>query len=306
MNPMNDGESRYEPRNPRQTEHLEHYPGPMSAIGITVGAFFATVMVASMFGTRPDFGAIGVGQVVGFGFIAILATQRIVEPRDERLGLRGFEPEFFWVLVLLLPSIFLMSELDNLIRDFAPPAPIDPDAADTTTPALEASYYTEIQRFIVFVGLAPVMEEWLFRGVIQQGLVGHMGRIRGVFFAALLFALLRIVPGGPSTLVSLILVSLLMGMLYGAVRIATGSLLAAIMLHMGFNAIQWLADVYREDFPIDGFNVPNSHTDYNIILASIIATFFGLRALKEKLDNATDDPPLDPREWEAEEEGPEA
>ena len=306
MNPMNDGESRFQPRNPRQTEHLEHYPGPMSAIGLTVGALFATATVVSMFGAGLDFGAIGVGQVIGFGSIAILATVRIVEPREERLGLRGFDPEFVWVLALLLPSIFLMSELDNIIRDFAPPAPIDPDAADTPSPIFETSQYVEIQRFIVFVGLAPVMEEWLFRGVIQQGLVGHMGRIRGVFFAALLFALLRIVPGGPSTLLSLILVSLLMGILYGAVRIATGSLLAAIMLHMGFNLAQWLADIYRNDFPIDGFNVPNTHTDYNIILASIIATFFGLRALKEKLDAAPDDPPLDPRERKAAEEGPEA
>ena len=43
----------------------QHYPGPMAALGIVFGAVFATAIVADLFASKPDFGAIGVGQVVG-------------------------------------------------------------------------------------------------------------------------------------------------------------------------------------------------------------------------------------------------
>lgn len=293
---MSEPGTRYQPTNPRQTQKPEHYPGPMAALGITFAAVFAAGIVASMFGSRPDFGAIGVGQVVGFGFIAILSTQRIAQPHAERLGLRSFDPDFFWVIVMLLPSLFLLSELDNIIRDLAPPAPVDPEAAAAVRSLFEGGAYGELQRLIVIVGLAPVMEEWLFRGVIQQGLIGNLGRIRGLLLTAVLFALCRLVPGEPpSTLLSFLLVSLATGLLLGVVRIATGSLMAAIVLHMGFSLVEWAAIFYKDTWPIQGFNVADSHTSWNVLLASLIATYYGLAALKKRLDNAPEDPPLNPQ-----------
>ena len=296
---MND--SRYQPtQNPRRSNgvDLRHYPGPLSAFGITIGAVFAAGLVASMFGSRPGFGAIGIGQVVGFGLIAIFATQHVPEPHAERLGLQGFRPDYGAMLLLLLPSLFLMSELDNIIRDMAPVAPIDPELEEAASPFFEPTVYGEIQRFIVIVGLAPVMEEWLFRGVVQQGLIGNLGRLRGLLLTALLFALCRLVPGlPPSTLLSFLLVSLATGLLLGCVRIATGSLFAVILLHTGFNFISWAAGFYADEFPIDGFNVPDSHTSFQVLLPALVATGYGLMALKRALEDAPPDPPLKmPRE----------
>ena len=293
---MSEPDNRFQPRNPRQTEKLEHYPGPMAALGITFAAVFAAGIVASMFGSRPDFGAIGVGQVVGFGFVAILSTQRIAQPHAERLGLRSFQNEFLWVILFLLPSLVLMSELDNIIRDYGTPIPVDPETEAAVQSLFDGGAYGELQRLIVIVGLAPVMEEWLFRGVIQQGLIGNLGRYRGLILTAVLFALCRLTPGlPPSTLLSFILISFTTGILLGVVRIATGSLLAPIILHMGFNLIGWAANYYRDTWPIQGFNVPDSHTSYNILIASGIATYYGLISLKKYLDDAPEDPPLGPQ-----------
>jgi membrane protease YdiL (CAAX protease family) len=292
---MNESESRFQPRNPRQTEKLEHYPGPMAALGITFAAVFAAGIVASMFGSRPDFGAIGVGQVVGFGFVAILSTQRIAQPHAERLGLRSFQNEFLWVILFLLPSLIVMSELDNIIRDYGVQVPVDPETEAEVKSLFDGGAYGELQRLIVIVGLAPVMEEWLFRGVIQQGLIGNLGRYRGLILTAALFALCRLAPGlPPSTLLSFLVISFTTGFLLGVVRIATGSLLAPIVLHMGFNFMGWAANYYRDTWPIQGFNVPDSHTSYDILLASGIATYYGLINLKKHLDNAPNDPSLDP------------
>jgi len=277
------------------TGQLRHYPGPLAALGITFGAVIAAGIIASMFGSRPGFGAIGIGQVVGFGMVAILATQQIPAPHAERLGLRGFDPQFVWVLILLLPSLFLMSELDNIIRDWIPPPPIDPELEKEFSALFDRTFYGEIQRFIVIVGLAPVMEEWLFRGVIQQGLMGSLGRYRGLLLTAMLFALCRLVPGlPPSTLVSFLLISLATGLLLGCVRIATGSLFAVILLHTGFNAIGWAAGFYAEQWPIDGFNVPDSHTSFQVLAPALVATGFALVALRRALQEAPADPPLNP------------
>jgi membrane protease YdiL (CAAX protease family) len=282
------------------TQELRHYPGPLAALGLTFGAVIAAGIVASLFGSRPDFGAIGIGQVVGFGMVAILATRNIPEPHAERLGLRGFDAEFVWILILLLPSLFLMSEFDNIVRDWMPPPPPDPRLDGQTNPLFAPTIYGEIQRFIVIVGLAPVMEEWLFRGVIQQGLMGSLGRYRGVLLTALLFALCRLVPGlPPSTLISFLLISLTTGLLLGCVRIATGSLFAVILLHTGFNAIGWAAGFYAEEWPIDGFNVPDSHTSFQVLAPALVATGFALVALKRALLEAPPDPPLKPPSREA-------
>lgn len=290
---MSEPGRRFRPRGPT-TEQPEHYPGPMAALGLTFGAVFATAIVADMFSNKPDFGAIGIGQVVGFGLVAILATQRIPEPHAERLGLRGFDPQFLWVLLLLLPSLFLMSEVDNIIRDLTV-VPPNPEIAPEIVSLLSPGFYGQIQRFIVIVGLAPVMEEWLFRGVIQQGLMGKLGRIRGLILTAVLFALCRLVPGSPaSTLLSFLLVSFAMGLLLGCVRIATGSLLAVILLHTGFNAIGWAAGFFADEMPIDGFNVVNSHTSFQVLAPAVVATGYALMALYRSLLDAPADPPLNP------------
>lgn len=290
---MNKPEPRFSSSR-RPAEPLRHYPGPLAALGITFGAVIAAGIVASLFGSGPDFGAIGIGQVVGFGMVAILATQQIPAPHAQRLGLRGFDPQFGWVLILLLPSLFLLSELDNIIRDLIPPPPPDPEFQIEPHPLFERTFYAEIQRLIVVVGLAPVMEEWLFRGVIQQGLSGNLGRIRGVVLTALLFAVCRLVPGlPPSTLISFLLVSFAMGLLLGCVRLATGSLLAAILLHTGFNAIGWAAGFFAEQWPIDGFNVSDSHTSFQVLAPAIVTTGFALVALYHAVRQAPPDPPLE-------------
>lgn len=293
---MDDNETRYKPHLPpgHSSNRVDrHYPGPLAALGITFGAVFAAGIIAGLFGPEIHFGAIGVGQVVGFGLVAIFATQQIAEPQAERLGLRGFDKDMIPVLLLLLPSVLLLSEVDNLLRELYPPAPGNLEEEAAKSPLFDATPYGEIQRFIVIVGLAPVMEEWLFRGVIQQGLMGNLGRWRGILLTSLLFALCRIVPGlPPSTLLSFLIVSFATGILLGCVRVATGSLLAVIALHTGFNLIGWAASAYANEFPIEGFNVPDSHTSLQLLLPALIATGAALHALARKFQQAPDDPPL--------------
>lgn len=254
------------------------FPGPLGALLITMAASFTAVLVASLFGRRPDFGAIGIGQVVGFGMVAILATQRIPPPQSERVGLQGFAIQFLPLLVFLLPAVVLTSEVDNWIRVWLPIQEISeatPDAVEEA-PAL----YQQVQRAIVVIGLAPVMEEWLFRGVILQGLVGNLGRIPGIALTSMLFAMGHIGPGpGSSIVLSYFMVAFLTGVTLSIVRLATGSLLAAMLVHASLNLISLGADSLANTIPITGFNAEGPHTPVSVLVPCAFVVWFALQRL---------------------------
>ena len=81
------------------------------------------------------------------------------------------------------------------------------------------------------VGISPIVEEFLFRGVIQQGLVQRLGLIRGVTMVALLWTLLRPAPiAGFTRFVAAAIASFALGWALGIVRIASRSILGSILL----------------------------------------------------------------------------
>lgn len=284
---------------PIDSEAPRHFPGPTAALGITFAAAISSAVAMSIFGTQQNYGTIGIGQVMGYGLVAILATQRIPPPQEMRLGLQGFSRDFVPMLLLLIPVVFLLSECDNIIRDLAPAAPVapvDPEVEAAASAFLQNSdsAYGMLQRMIFIVGLAPVMEEWLFRGIIQQGLAGSLGRIPGVLLTSLLFALGHVGFGlPPGTFLSFFLSAFSLGLLLGCVRIATGSLLAAILLHAAFSAVGVAAGFLSETMPIEGFTVPDTHTAIGIMAPSVVAVWFGLTKLMQALRNAPPELPID-------------
>ena len=70
-------------------------------------------------------------------------------------------------------------------RDEAPAAPEELKLIDPDNPS------SVLQAIVVMVGITPIVEGFLFFGVIQQGLVFRLGLVRGVAFTALFWTLLR-------------------------------------------------------------------------------------------------------------------
>jgi len=265
----------------------DHFPGPSAALLITLAAIFAAGLVIALFGGKPDIASLGVGVALGFGVIATLAAQRVPPPQRDRLGLCGFEPAFLPLLALLLPVVILQSEFDNIMRAVLPPVEL-PEAAREFEESLEANTPLDvIQRLIVAVGIAPVVEEWLFRGVIQQGLVARMGRLRGVLLTAVLFAVVHVSPAGAGTHpASPVFTAFFLGGVLGALRLATGSLLAPIVFAAAINALILAALGLEESFPIAGFNAPGSHTPLSILLPSTFAVCWALMAIVRRAAQA--------------------
>ncbi len=85
--------------------------------------------------------------------------------------------------------------------------------------------------------ISPIVEEFLFRGVLQTYLKQHLGRRSALLLASFLFALCHLAPtqglGNIPLIFSLFVFALFLGFLYEKRQ----SLFASIALHMTFNAV---------------------------------------------------------------------
>jgi membrane protease YdiL (CAAX protease family) len=257
------------------------FPGPLDAVMLTLTALFAMALIVAIFAAPtevPSGVALGLGLVVGFGVTGTLAARRVPAPQPARLGLRGCSPGFVAVVLLLTPSALLASELDNLCRVLLPPA----DAAEVTARVAERlSQQTPLdilETWVLTVGLVPVIEEWFFRGVVQQGLVARFGSIAGLATTALLFGVAHAMPGGASagSLLAMASSASLLGAMFGVARLASGSLLPAIGLHAAVNALGLAGIDLVDRVPIAGFNAPGDHTPTAWLAGAAISTGIGL------------------------------
>lgn len=79
----------------------------------------------------------------------------------------------------------------------------------------------------------PILEEVLFRGIIQQELTAGYGRIKGVLMAAAIFGVMHM---NPPQAINAFFIGIILGYLY----IRSGSLVPAITIHAINNAIAFL------------------------------------------------------------------
>ena len=128
-----------------------------------------------------------------------------------------------------------------------------------------------LSAFIVMVGISPVVEEFLFRGVIQQGLVQRLGLLRGVTLGALLWTLLRPAPiAGFTRFFAAAIASFGLGWALGIVRIATRSILGSILLAAIWAAIGLASVALEGRMQLPGMNVQGTHLPWSITIASAL------------------------------------
>lgn len=253
------------------------FPGPLQAALLTLLASFmaSLVYVATQDALTPT-AALGLASVAGIGAAGALGATNIPPPHAERVGLVGLAWRQLPPLLLMLPVALLASEADNLVRALAPP----PDAPEVVQQALEKlptdTHLALLETGIVVVGLVPVVEEWFFRGVLQQGLVARMGAWGGIVTTSLLFALGHGGPGlsGPSW-AAVVAQSLVLGLAFGFARHVSGSLLAAILLHVGVNALGVAALAGGPQLAIPGYNAPGPHTPLPLLAGAAAALALG-------------------------------
>lgn len=265
---------------------MSEEPRPVpTAFGAVTLTFLA--LAAAIFFSAPLLVSVGyavglaVGMVAGYGGVGTLAARGIAPPADQRIGLRGFAPRHVLPLLLLLPAVLLASEIDNWVRPLVP-AWTPPEGAPDAAPE-ELLPYLAIELVIATVLLRPVLEEFFFRGVIQQGAVQALGRGGGVALTTFCYALGAAVfalPTGPERAVSAVAQALFLGPLLSLLRLASGSVLAPILAHMGMALLGALALAARDTLPIPGFNTDAPHTPPTLLFPAALSITLALPLLR--------------------------
>jgi hypothetical protein len=242
--------------------------------------------------------------------VATIGAKRVAEPQAERLGLRPLDIKSVPTILCLAPAILLASEFDNFAADWSgTPSPIEVSAERPTTDAfdeepLDSAFgmdsiretqggqegedggpesgvltplinpddpWSLLSAFIVMVGISPVVEEFLFRGVIQQGLVQRLGLLRGVTMVALLWTLLRPAPiAGFTRFFAAAIASFGLGWALGIVRIATRSILGSILLAAVWATIGLGAVALEGRMELPGMNIEGTHLPWSVTIASAL------------------------------------
>jgi membrane protease YdiL (CAAX protease family) len=88
---------------------------------------------------------------------------------------------------------------------------------------------------VAAVALVPVIvgEELVWRGVVQASLVERLGTSKGVAVAAVIYGLVHVPLGSPV----LVAAALGCGLVWGALRATTGSLVPTLVSHLLWNAL---------------------------------------------------------------------
>jgi len=250
-------------------EDPEAFPSPAVAMALTLAALMVMLLVLTpLFTAGHIVAGLAAGMVVGFGGVGSLAARRVPAPAELRLGLCGVPPKRLLLVLMLTPLVLWLSELENIVAlglERPEPAPLPEPSSNGAGEGLRS---LQIALFIIL--LRPVVEEFFFRGVIQQGVVAHLGPRGGVLLSTLLFALARTLTGPTNEYGALVIIlqMLVLGGILGGLRLATGSLLPGILLQGLMNSVELVALYLAEDFPIQGFTTLDGHTHPALLAAS--------------------------------------
>jgi len=219
-------------------------------------------------------------KVVSYGGVGCLAALAPPALSSEDLGLRSFSGRWLAASVLMLPLVLVVSELDNWVRVLAPYLGLAGSSAEMKNPDNVLGW---IELGLALVAVIPIVEEWLFRGVIQARLTSALGERRAVFASAWLFALTVSVPSldGVSAL-SAVLGTFLLGIFLGGLRARSGSVLAPILCRalMQLASVGALAVATR--YPIPGFSTPEPHSPPLWVLGSALCVLGATLLLRQR------------------------
>lgn len=205
---------------------------------VTVGLSFTLLEPApGTYSQHPL--TLGLGNVLAFGLVILGATLRSGVGFREPYPLAAASARvLILTAVLILGTVILLSEVDNLTRLVFPP----PAALAEAFEGLLDTRTRPISSFFLLVVVAPVTEEVLFRGLILRGFLANYSKRSAILLSALLFAVMHTNPWQfISTFVA--------GVLLAWLLIETGSLLPCLFAHAVANGTAWLAGLTTVEIP---------------------------------------------------------
>lgn len=143
-----------------------------------------------------------------------------------------------WLLAFPVASV-VAEFVDRIIQSVFGLSHYEQTAVQFVKAAAGAPFALIFAFFAVII-MAPLIEEFLFRGILQTYLKKRVGAISAILLSAFTFSLFHFSPGQGMGNISLITALFILGCFLGFLYERQKSLWASIGLHMTFNAISAL------------------------------------------------------------------
>jgi len=228
---------------------------------------------------------LGIAAILAYGGAFALGAQRLRDDPEVALGILP-APRLGWLAALaLLPSVLLISEVDNVGKALFPMPEAEGGAQVFAVEGMALAAWG-----ILLAIVLPVVEEVFFRGLLLPPLVEAWGRLRGIGLCAFLAGFGFSVGLFDPWLFPIVAAR---GLLMGLLRVSTASLKPGLALNMAFGFIALMA--MRESFGIPGLDdTSTGHTSLAWLFPASIATGIGLglcRALLRVRDHVDESQP---------------
>lgn len=272
------------------------FPNTGQAVLLGIGVIMAQVAGAGLLAilseiTGAPAGMEGLFNPWSLGAINVLAIGAAIA-----WGLRatGESPRPFFTIrpfaPALLPAIVtttlglavVLSETDNLIGELLRLLPGFQDYSHL----LKLREYP-LGAFLLLVIIAPLTEEYLFRGMMLRGLLTRQSPAAAVWITALLFGLVH------ANLPQLFL-GVVIGAVFGWWYVRTRSLGPCLIGHALFNSVACVAIQFPDSFSPLGFTLPGQpvvHHPWWLTGGGLVLTGIGLVWFKSATDSPAVEPP---------------
>lgn len=218
----------------------------LTALLLLVGAFVAIIVGATIGSLLfPDAQFVLLGGWTIAALLAIGITLTNLNKPGQREGLRltqsGALPSAFFILLIGIGLAITLDVILQTVTRVTLPAPELMDAyfrVQLTQQSIQP--LTLILALVFMVLLQPLTDELIFRGALLPVLRSTFGRWPGYIISTLLYAAFHMLlypPPIPNTVIAAwygFMAPLIAGLIFGAVRLHTGSTRAAIFTHAAF------------------------------------------------------------------------
>lgn len=197
-----------------------------------LGVFIvATVLGSLLIGVLQKIGSVSVGfgaflgYVIQFSLVIIfgLFQRKIRSPKETRLLKFGLAKLDFviilWGTIMVLATGVVIEPLLNLFPE---------TYLDRLGNIMAAGGWMMFTSIVI----APIMEEILFRGILQDALMRKYGVFVGILIASAVFGIVHLIP---QQVVNAFMIGIVLGYIY----YRTGALLPVILIHCINNAISY-------------------------------------------------------------------
>lgn len=231
-------------------------------LSLLILPIFARLLLQFLHKMNPDITSLPITLLTGMQFVTMLGvflvlfsyfnghapdTLKKIWKNRERPPNAPIEQDLTIGLVawfLSFPIVTIISEVtDNLMKAFFHLKDYEQAAVKFVKAAMSQPASLVFALFSILF-LAPLVEEFLFRGVLQTYFKKRMGFKAALLISALAFALFHYSPSQGLGNVSLMVSLFILGGFLGFIYERQGSLWSPIALHMTFNAISALRIVF--------------------------------------------------------------